>query len=78
MDRNEVSRFLKGVELFRNLTDKELDELAEYISEKRCIPGDILFSENSPREDIFVIYEGEVELFKMNPYGLEVRLALFG
>ncbi len=78
MDRNRVSGFLKGVELFRSLTDDELQELAEYISEKRCVPGDILFSENSPREDIFVIYEGEVELFKMNPYGIEVRLALFG
>ena len=78
MEKENISRFLKGIELFKNLSDGELRDLAEGVREKRCVPGDLLFSENSPREDIFVIYEGEVELFKNDPYGIEVRLALLG
>ena len=78
MDKNEISQFLKGIELFRNLTDEELNELAGHIREKKCNSGYILFRENSPREDIYVIYEGEVELFKRNAYGADTRLALFG
>lgn len=78
MDRTEISQFLAGVELFRGLEEDELSELAGHIVENRCSPGEIIFSENSPREDIFVVYEGEVELFKRNPYAIDVRLALFG
>jgi aspartate ammonia-lyase len=78
MEKENISRFLKGIELFQNLTDEELRDLAEGVHEKRCVPGDLLFGENSLREDIFVIYEGEVELFKNDPYGIEVRLALLG
>ncbi|HNW74611.1 MAG TPA: lyase family protein, partial [Bacteroidales bacterium] len=37
-----------------------------------------MFRENGPREDIFIIYEGEIELFKSNPFGTELRLTVFG
>lgn len=36
-----------------------------------------LFRENGRRENIFIIYEGEVELFKSNPYGVEMKLTYF-
>ena len=77
MKKRDVSQFLKGIELFRNLTNDELKELAGFIKEKKYNSGDILFKENSPHKDIFVIYDGEVELFKNDPYGNEIRLALF-
>lgn len=78
MDKNHIILFLKETELFKNLNDTELRELAENITTRSCRPGEILFRENSPRTDIFIIYEGEVELFKLNARGSEVRLALFG
>lgn len=78
MEINEILSFLKGIELFRNLTDEEFNELAKNVKEKHCKTGDFLFRENGPREDIFIIKDGEIELFKSNPYGIEVRLSLFG
>ncbi len=78
MEINEILSFLKGIELFRNLTDEEFNELAKNVKEKQCKTGDFLFRENGPREDIFIIKDGEIELFKSNPYGIEVRLSLFG
>ena len=78
MDNETVLYFLKDIELFTSLDETELQELTKSVREKRCNTGDIIFRENSPREDIFIIYEGEMELFKINSYGAEVRLAIFG
>jgi len=78
MDNETVLYFLKDIELFTSLDETELQELTKSVREKHCNIGDIIFHENSPREDIFIIYEGEMELFKINSYGAEVRLAIFG
>lgn len=78
MEKTGISMFLKDVELFRGLDDNELNVLAENVTEKSCRDGDILFRENMPRENIFIVYSGEVELFKKNEYDTDVRLALFG
>ncbi len=75
--KNTILDFLRNIELFRNLDESELEQLSRSVTEKHCDAGEILFRENSPREDIFIIFDGEVELFKRDPYGVEVRLALF-
>lgn len=77
MDKNTIFQFLKGIELFSNLNSSELRGVVKYVNERSCFNGDYLFRENEPRENIFIIYEGEVELYKHNSYGKEVRLALF-
>ena len=77
MDHREVLSFLKKIELFRGLTETEFSELAKSMREKNYKPNDLLFRENGPREDIFIIFQGEVELFKSNSYGVESRLTLF-
>ena len=38
----------------------------------------MVFTENNMRENLSIIYEGEVELFKTTPYGGEKRLSIFG
>ncbi len=78
MDNNTIFEFLKGIELFNNLNSSELKDVVKNVTIKKCKNGDMLFHENEPRENIFIIYEGEVELYKHNSYGKETRLALFG
>lgn len=78
MDNNAVLSFLKKIELFRNLDEQELRELANSVIERNYNTGDLLFQENGPREDVFTIYDGEIELFKSNSYGVELRLSTFG
>lgn len=78
MKNNEILMFLRKIELFRNLDDQEYKELAKSVNEKTFKSGDLLFTENGPRKNIFIIFKGEVELFKSNPFGVELRLALFG
>lgn len=77
MDIEKVSLFIKEIELFKGLSEKEFEVLAENIVEKKYKKGELLFEENGPRKDIFIIYKGEVELFKSVHFGAETRLSYF-
>jgi len=79
MKPEEIKKFLKGVELFRDLNDAELDQFCSEIESKHFKAGEMLFSENAPGQKfLYLIYDGEVELFKRTPYGEEKRLSFFG
>ena len=77
MDKQQTISFLKGISLFQELDSKQLESLAESVREVSFEKGDLLFWENGPREEFFIILEGEVDLFKTSPYGAEVKLAQF-
>jgi len=78
MARNNIYiDFLKNVELFKGLNDEELKDLAKNIIEREYPENGMLFVENSKREGIHIIFEGQVELFKSNPHGVELKLSQF-
>lgn len=77
MDTKSVNSFIKEIELFKGLSDQELEALAQNIIEKKYAKGELLFEENGPRKDIFIIYKGEVELFKTVHFGAETKLSYF-
>jgi aspartate ammonia-lyase len=77
MDKQKISNFITEVQLFDSLNTDEIDLLAAKFSEKAIKQGAYLFKEGSEREAIFVIYEGEVELFTRTPFGEERRLSFF-
>ncbi len=77
MDKKQLVPFLKKIELFRGLTDEEFQLLTDCVKQKNIRPKGLLFHENGPRESIYVIFKGEVELFKTSPYGAELKLAHF-
>jgi aspartate ammonia-lyase len=78
MDLSSLDAFLKKIELFRDLNDEERSRIAGFVEEKVLDSQDLLFTENSHRRYLFIIHEGEVELYKTTPYGEETRLTLFG
>ena len=79
MKPNEIKKFLRGVELFRDLSDAELDLFTGEIEVRQYKQKEMLFSENAPGQKfLYLIYDGEVELFKTTPYGEEKRLSFFG
>jgi aspartate ammonia-lyase len=77
MDKQKISNFITEVQLFDSLNTNEIDLLAAKFSEKAIKQGAYLFKEGSEREAIFVIYDGEVELFTRTPFGEERRLSFF-
>ncbi|MCP4150481.1 MAG: aspartate ammonia-lyase [bacterium] len=78
MDKHIICEFLKKIELFNSFNEEEFHLLTDNIKVKTIAPDDLLFMENSSRIGIFIIYKGEVTLFKKTPYGSEKRLAMFG
>lgn len=77
MDSAKIVSFLQKIELFRGLDENELKSLSKVVNEQKFEAGDLLFRENGPREGLLIIFEGEVELFKGNPYGVELKLTYF-
>lgn len=77
MDYNEIISFVQEIELFQGLSEREFQILSESIEESTFRKGELLFEENGERKDLFLIYDGEVELFKKNVYGEEKRLSFF-
>ncbi len=78
MDKKALVSFIGQIELFNGLDDQERLDLISNADLNSYKEGDYLFNEHSPREYIYIIYEGEVELIKRTPYGKEERLAFFG
>ena len=77
MNAKEIDEFLKDIELFQDLDAGERASLRKKIKVEAYPPGAILFEQNSPRQRMFMIFEGKVELFKRHPPGEERRLAFF-
>jgi aspartate ammonia-lyase len=77
MQKEQIIEFIKKIELFKELTNEELNLVATSLQEKVYEKEELLFRENNPRKDLYLIYEGEVELFKKTPYGEENRLSFF-
>ncbi len=72
-----IKEFIKKVELFCDFTDDELNLIAENVKLSTIDKDKLIFVENTPRNNMYLIYEGEVELFKTTPFGEEKRLSFF-
>jgi aspartate ammonia-lyase len=69
--------YLGRIELFRDLSPEECHLLQQKAEARSFEPGSMLFTEHSPRKYLFIIEDGEVELFKTTPQGEETRLSFF-
>ncbi len=56
--------FLKKVNLFKELTQQELKIVASYIKIKKFKKDEIIISENELGDEMFILYQGEVEISK--------------
>jgi len=77
MEKEQIIEFIKKIELLKELTNEELNLIASSLQEKTYNKDELLFRENNPRKDVYLIFEGEVELFKKTSYGEETRLSFF-
>lgn len=77
MEKSVINEFIKEIELFKDLTEDERRLLSEEIDVQTYPANSIVFAENTPRKNLFIIYEGEIELFKKTPFGEEKRLSFF-
>ncbi len=77
MEKKQILDFIHDIELFRGIGETGLNIIAKNIREKDYQSQDFLFTQGSPRKNIYIVYEGEVELFTKSVYGEEKRMTLF-
>ncbi|MCP5064408.1 MAG: aspartate ammonia-lyase [Ignavibacteriae bacterium] len=77
MNTQEIIKFLTKIELFSDYDEDELKLLADNVTVKTIEKDSLIFSENTPRQHMYMIYQGEVELFKTTTFGDKKRLSFF-
>jgi len=77
MDNKQITIFLKNIELFHDLNDGEREKLSHFFEIETHKKDTLLFTENNPRKSLYILVEGEIELFKSTPFGEEKRLTIF-
>jgi aspartate ammonia-lyase len=77
MDIYDKILFINSIELFKGLSAEEVKLIAEDSDVRQIRRGDLLFRENEPRKEIFLIASGRVELYKTTAFGDEQRITFF-
>jgi CRP-like cAMP-binding protein len=65
------------VPLFANLNDAGLRQLARDFHRREFAKGDVIFRQDDPSRELYVVVEGKVRIFKMTPAGHETSINLF-
>ena len=64
IDKKELVKIFRGLELFSCLSDEELFEIFEEMGEAQYFTGQTIITEGEPPDFVFVIKEGEVSITK--------------
>ncbi|RYY93721.1 MAG: cyclic nucleotide-binding domain-containing protein, partial [Chitinophagaceae bacterium] len=72
------AELLRRIPLFDSLTDPELAELAKYLRREEAPPHRAVFWMHEQSHDLYIIAEGEVQIFYTEDGGGEVPLARLG
>jgi CRP/FNR family cyclic AMP-dependent transcriptional regulator len=56
------TNYLKQTDIFIELTPTQLELVASICEERRLNTGDLVFEENTPSDELYVIAQGEVEI----------------
>lgn len=64
MDKDEISNFLKSVPLFKGIPDEDFDDIAEKFTVQKYNSGELIFSENTIADALYIIVSGVVNVLK--------------
>jgi CRP/FNR family cyclic AMP-dependent transcriptional regulator len=67
---------LRGLEIFKSLTDDELNRVGEICVRKDYTPGEYIFHEGEPGNRLFIVLDGEVRISRQIPGAGEEALAV--
>lgn len=73
----EKLQLFSRIELFKGLSQEDLEIIRKKTLEKTYPKNQVLFAQGTARNAIYIIGQGEVELFKTSVYGEEKKLSVF-
>lgn len=78
MISNKKREILKASIIFEGLPSEQIDLVSELTIEKSYGRGENIFFEGDESDGFYIISDGRVKVFKMNPLGKEHILHIFG
>ena len=72
------AHLLAELELFEHVTEDDRASLAEFIDIRKLEAGETLFKTGEPGESLYIVRDGEVELFIRDTAGQKILLAIAG
>jgi len=77
MENGKLKSFLKKIELFKTFNDSELGKIIEIVELKTLKKETILFEQNFERKNTYLVFSGEVELYKTSSFGEKIPITQF-
>jgi CRP/FNR family cyclic AMP-dependent transcriptional regulator len=72
------AQLLAEIELFEHVTAEDRASLAEFIDVRQLAAGETLFKTGEPGEALYIVRDGEVELYIKDTAGQKILLAIAG
>jgi CRP/FNR family cyclic AMP-dependent transcriptional regulator len=72
------AKLLADIELFEHVTEEDRASLAEFIDLRQLAAGETLFKTGEPGEALYIVRDGEVELYIKDTAGQKILLAIAG
>jgi CRP-like cAMP-binding protein len=73
-----TAEILRSSALFRRLSEEDRERIARVARIATYPRGAIIFAEDEPSDDFYVVISGRVKVYKMTPAGKDVILEIFG
>ncbi|MEM7333859.1 MAG: Crp/Fnr family transcriptional regulator [Chloroflexota bacterium] len=74
---NKVA-FLKNIALFAELSEQQLNRIAQDTMTRRYKQGEVIFREGDPGQVLYIIQSGQIRIFVNGMDGSETSVILFG
>jgi uncharacterized membrane protein len=72
------AKLLADLELFEHVIEEDRASLAEFIDLHQLAAGETLFKAGEPGESLYIVHEGEIELYIKDTAGQKILLAIAG
>ncbi|HSM56963.1 MAG TPA: Crp/Fnr family transcriptional regulator [Candidatus Sulfomarinibacteraceae bacterium] len=76
--RKEKLNYLSSIEIFRDLSARELEEIDRQFTMTGCVPGKIFYMPDETGEVLFLLKKGRVQLYRLSTEGKKIVVATLG
>jgi CRP-like cAMP-binding protein len=77
-DRSSKIGYLKMVDIFQDLTEAEIEEIDRATTMSSCRRGKIFYMPEDTSEVLFLLKEGQVQLYRISPDGKKLVMGTIG
>ena len=78
MEQTRIREIIESSNLFKGLPDEQITIITDLTVEKTYGRGETIFFEGDEAKGFYIVTDGQVKVFKVNPMGKEHILHIFG